>query len=77
MTQISVTDTVAHPGLEPLQLVELISEGMAALPQAEEASRDLTSDLAARLVDFERDPHAGYEWDQVKAKLKNGSWRTA
>ena len=29
------------------------------------------------LIDFERNPEAGYSWDQVKAQLKNGSWRTA
>ena len=29
------------------------------------------------LADFERNPEAGYSWDQVKEHLKNGSWRTA
>ena len=65
MTHISVADILA------------LWKSVAAFPQAIEVSPELKSDLAARLVDFERDPEAGYAWDQVKGKLKNGSWRTA
>ena len=77
MTHISVADILALPVQERIHLVELIWESVAAFPQAIEVSPELKSDLAARLVDFERDPEAGYAWDQVKVKLKNGSWRTA
>ena len=77
MTHISVADILALPVQERIHLVELIWESVAAFPQAIEVSPELKSDLAARLVDFERDPEAGNAWDQVKEKLKNGSWRTA
>ena len=77
MTQISVADILALPVQERIQLVELIWESVAAFPQALEVSPELKSDLAARLVDFERDPEAGYAWEQVKDRLKNGLWRTA
>ena len=77
MIQISVADILALPVQERIQLVELIWESVAAFPQAVEVSQELKSELAARLVDFESDPEAGYAWDQVKEKLKNGSWRTA
>ena len=77
MTQISVADILALPVQERIQLVELIWESVAAFPQAVKVSPELKSELAARLVDFESDPEAGYAWDQVKEKLKNGSWRTA
>lgn len=77
MTQISVADILALPVQERIHLVELIWESVAAFPQAVEVSPELKSDLAARLVDFERNPEAGYAWEQVKEKLKNGSWRTA
>ena len=77
MTHISVADILALPVQERIHLVELIWESVAAFPQAIEVSPELKSDLAARLVDFERDPEAGYTWDQVKEKLRNGSWRTA
>jgi putative addiction module component (TIGR02574 family) len=37
----------------------------------------LKAELEARLAEFERNPDAGYSWDQVKARLKSGSWRSA
>ena len=50
----------------------------ALLPSlAIEALPEVKADLAARLAEFERDPEAAYSWDQVKEKLKTGSWRTA
>ena len=72
-----MADILALPVQERIHLVELIWESVAAFPQAVEVSPELKSDLAARLVDFERNPEAGYAWEQVKEKLKNGSWRTA
>ncbi len=77
MNNISVADILELPVQERIQLVELIWESIAAFPQAIAVSPELKSDLNARLVEFERDPEAGYAWDQVKAQLKNGSWRTA
>lgn len=77
MNHISVADILELPVQERIQLVQLIWESIAAFPQAIAVSQELKSDLNARLVEFERDPEAGYAWDQVKAQLKNGSWRTA
>ncbi len=77
MNNISVAEILELPVQERIQLVELIWESIAAFPQAIAVSAELKSDLSARLVEFERNPEAGYAWDEVKAKLKNGSWRTA
>ena len=77
MTNFSVAEILALPVQERINLVELIWESVAAVPQAIEVSPEIKSDLAARLVEFERDPNAGYSWDEVKEKLKSGSWRTA
>ena len=77
MSQFSVADILELPAQERIQLVEMIWESIAAFPQAIEVSPELKTDLDARLADFERNPEAGYSWDQVKAHLKNGSWRTA
>ncbi len=77
MTSISVAEILALPVQERINLVELIWESVAAVPQAIEVSPEVGADLAARLLDFEKDPEAGYSWDQVKDKLQNGSWRTA
>ena len=77
MSQALVADILELPVQERIQLVELIWESVAAFPQALIVSPEVKADLTARLQDFERDPEAGYSWDQVKAKLKDGSWRTA
>ena len=77
MSNISVAEILELPVQERIQLVELIWESIAAFPQAITVSAELKSDLNIRLLEFERDPEAGYAWDEVKAKLKNGSWPTA
>jgi putative addiction module component (TIGR02574 family) len=77
MNSISVADILELPVQERIHLVEVIWESIAAFPQALEVSPELKSELNIRMAEFERDPEAGYSWDQVKAKLKNGSWRTA
>ncbi len=77
MNSISVADILELPVQERIHLVEMIWESIAAFPQALEVSPELKSELNVRMAEFERDPEAGYSWDQVKAKLKNGSWRTA
>ena len=77
MTNIAVALMLALPVQERINLMELIWESVAAVPQAIEVSPDVHADLAARLVKFERDPEAGYSWDRVNEKLKYGSWRTA
>ena len=77
MNQISVADILELPVQERIQLVEVIWESIAAVPYAIGVSPELKTELEARLADFERNPDAGYSWDQVKAHLKDGSWRTA
>lgn len=77
MAHVSVADILELPVQERIHLVEIIWESIAAFPEAIEVSPELKSELNARLVDFERDPEAGYSWDQVKTQLKNGSWRAA
>ena len=77
MSKFFVADILELPVQERIQLVEMIWESIAAFPEAIEVSPELKTDLDARLADFERNPEAGYSWDQVKAHLKNGSWRTA
>ena len=77
MNQISVADILELPVQERIQLVEVIWESIAAFPHAIEVSPELKTELKERLADFECNPEAGYSWDQVKALLKSGSWRTA
>jgi len=77
MSQISVADILELPLQERIQLVEVIWENIAAFPDAMQVSPVLKTELEARLADFERNPEAGYSWDQVKAHVRSGSWRTA
>jgi putative addiction module component (TIGR02574 family) len=77
MRNFSVADVLELPVQERIHLVELIWESMAAVPEAIEVSPQFRAELNARLADFENDPEAGYSWDQVKAKLKDGTWHTA
>lgn len=77
MPQISVADILELPVQARIQLVEVIWESIAAVPDAIAVSPELKTELNARLADFERNPDAGYSWDQVKEHLKSGTWRTA
>jgi len=45
-------------------------------PISEKPAQDLQAELERRLAAFEAKPEAGYAWEEVKSRLKNGSWRT-
>ena len=77
MKQISVAEILALPVRERIRLVELIWESIAAVPEAIEVTPEVKVELEARLREFEADPEAGYSWDQVKAHLRSGAWRSA
>ena len=77
MNTISITDILQLPVQERIQLVELIWDSVAAVPEAVEVSPELKAELELRMIEFERDPESGYSWDQVKSCLKDGTWRTA
>lgn len=77
MNHISVADILELPVQERIQLVEVIWESIAAVPDAISVSPELKSELQQRLAEFEQNPDVGYSWDQVKTHLKNDSWRTA
>lgn len=77
MNTISISDILELPVQERIRLVELIWDSIAAVPEAVEISPALKAELEARLAEFEANPDAGYSWDQVKLRLKDGSWRSA
>ena len=77
MNSLSVAAILELPVQERIQLVEIIWESIAAFPQSLEVSPELKAELESRLADFQQNPQDGYSWDEVKAHLKNGSWRTA
>lgn len=77
MNNISIADILELPIQERIRLVELIWDSVAAVPEAVEVSPALKTELEARLKKFEQNPEAGYSWDEVKSRLKDGSWRSA
>ncbi len=77
MNNISIADILELPVQERIRLVELIWDSVAAVPEAVKISPELKAELEARLREFEENPAAGYSWEQVKARLKDGSWRSA
>ncbi|WP_200874381.1 addiction module protein [Ferrovum myxofaciens] len=77
MNSISIADILGLPVQERIRLVELIWDSVAAVPEAVEVSPALKTELEARLKEFEENPEAGYSWDQVKSRLKDGSWLSA
>jgi putative addiction module component (TIGR02574 family) len=77
MNNISIADILELPVQERIRLVELIWDSVAAVPEAVEISPALRAELETRLLEFEANPEAGYSWDQVKARLKDGTWRSA
>ena len=76
MNNISITDILELPLQERIRLVELIWDSVAAVPEAVEISLEFKAELEKRVLAFEKNPEAGYSWDQVKSRLKYGSWRT-
>jgi putative addiction module component (TIGR02574 family) len=77
MNNISIADILELPVQERIRLVELIWDSVAAVPEAVQISPELKAELQARLEEFEANLEAGYSWDQVKSRLKDGSWRSA
>jgi len=77
MNNISIADILELPVQERIRLVELIWDSVAAVPESVEVSPALKTELEVRLKEFEENPEAGYSWDEVKSRLKDGSWRSA
>jgi len=77
MNTITIADILELPVQERIRLVELIWDSVAAVPEAVKISPALKIELEARLAEFVANPEAGYSWEQIKSRLKDGSWRSA
>lgn len=76
MKALPVTQILELPVVERIRLVELIWESIAAVPEAVPVSDELKVELDRRLAEFEADPEAGTPWDEVRARIVQGRWRT-
>ena len=70
-----VAEILALPVQERIRLVELIWDSVAAMPQAD-VSPELQAELESRLQAFAADPESGFSWDEVKAHVRDGTWRS-
>ena len=77
MKPLSIADVLELPIQERIRLVELIWESIAAVPEAVKVSSELKADLEVRFKEFEANPEAGYSWEQVRACLRDSTWRSA
>ena len=77
MNNISIADILELPLQERIRLVEIIWDSIAVAPEAMKISPALKAELEVRLAEFEDNPESGYSWDQLKSRLKDGTWRTA
>ena len=77
MKHLSIADVLELPIQERIRLVELIWESIAAVPEAVKITPQIKADLEVRFKEFEANPEAGYSWEQVKTRLKDGTWRSA
>ncbi|SCC95756.1 conserved hypothetical protein [Thiomonas sp. X19] len=77
MNASQVAEILALPLQERIRLVELIWDSVAAMPLAHELSPEVQADLLERLRVDEAEPDAaGYSWDDVKQRLRDGTWRS-
>ncbi len=53
---------------------DLIENRDTVVPDRTDISPELKADLETRLQAFHANPEAGYSWDEVKAKIKDGTW---
>ena len=77
MKHFSIAEILELPVQERIRVVELIWDSVAAVPEAVEVSVELRAELEERLRQFEAAPDEGYSWDEVRARLKDGTWRSA
>lgn len=77
MNATQVAEILALPVQERIQLVELIWDSVAALPEPPNLSPELRAELVARLLaDEAQADEPGLTWDEVKQHLRSGTWRT-
>lgn len=68
---------MALPVPERIRLVELTWNSITSKPEVITLLPETNTELENRLIKFRVAPEAGYTWEEVRASLKNGSWRTA
>jgi putative addiction module component (TIGR02574 family) len=76
MKPLPVSRILAMPVAERIRLVEMIWDSIAAVPESLPISAELGAELDRRFANFEANPEAGTPWEEVRAQIAHGTWRT-
>ena len=77
MDKLPVAEILELPVAERLRLLELIWDSITEVPEALPLSPEVKTDLEARLAEFEANPESGLPWEDVRERIRQGTWRTA
>lgn len=76
MRALAVAEILELPVAERIQLVELIWDSIAVVPEAVPISDELKADLEQRLAEFEAAPESGISWEEARQRILQGRWRS-
>jgi putative addiction module component (TIGR02574 family) len=76
MKSLTAAEVQELPVDERIRLVEMLWDSLAIVPDAFPISDSLAADLDQRYREFEADPEAGLEWNEVRERVVRGTWRT-
>ena len=77
MDKLPVAEILELPVTERLRLLELIWDSITEVPEAVPLSQEVKTELEARLAEFEANPESGLPWEDVRERIRQGTWRTA
>lgn len=77
MSNISpLAEILALPVQERIRYAELIWDSIAASPESLTLSDAQRLELSRRMAAWQAAPDAGLSWEQIKAQVSSGAWRT-
>ncbi len=69
MGKVSLSEVLELSVPERIQLVEDIWDSVAAIPEAIPLTDAQREELDRRLEDYQKNPSAGFSWEDVKKRL--------
>ncbi len=68
-SQRIISEALALPAADRLEVIEQLWESLAAAPEALELSDGERQELDRRIKEMDANPEAGLPWEDVKAEL--------
>jgi len=76
MDKLPVAEILELPVAERFWLMEFIWDSIAEVPDSVPVSDELKGELANRLAEFRANPTAGIPWEEVRERIRRGTWRS-